>query len=196
MENRNVFGFIIQYDMDEIKCSLKKAKKTAFRYFGLLVLAGLLATCFAVKYEHMYILPIWTGISVPVVCRVNLLEEAKSIRDRKRLAGMMQAGDKILELQRHGALICFVMEHRSYGEDKTTFALSMEEMTFHCKKMYTTDSTSIVFNLNHLILTIPYFEEINQQKNKSGKKDPKSGGFKMAEIYLKDSIGVWNEKTI
>lgn len=136
-----------------------------------MVLAGLLGTCFAVKSERMDILPIWIGISVTALCGTGLLEEAESIRDRKKLAGMLQTRDKILDLQRQGTLINFVMEHRSYGEDKTTFALSREEMTFHCKKMYTTDSTSTVFNLNHLILTIPYFEEINQQDNRYEKKD-------------------------
>lgn len=68
------------------------------------------------------------------IIQYGLLEEAESIRDRKRLAGMLQAGDKILDLQRQGTLICFLMEHRSYGEDKTTFALSREKTTFHCKK--------------------------------------------------------------
>lgn len=134
MENRNAFGFIIQYDMEKIKCSLKKAKKTAFHYFGLLVLAGLLGTCFAVKSERIDILPIWIGISVTALYGAGLLEEAESIRYRKRLAGMLQAGDKILDLQRQGTLICFLMKHRSYGEDKTTFALSREKTTFHCKK--------------------------------------------------------------
>lgn len=158
MENRNAFGFLIQYDMEELAVSLKKAKRTAYRYYGFLVLAGLLGICFAVKTECINILSIWIGISVTALCGAGLLEEAENMRNRKKLAEMLQAGDKILDLHRCDGVVQFEMEHRRYGEDKTTFALSREKMTFYCEKMYTTDSTLTVLNLNHLVLTIPYLE--------------------------------------
>lgn len=85
-------------------------------------------------------------------------EEAENMRDRNKLAGMLQAGDKILDLHRCDGAVQFEMEHRRYGEDKTTFALAREKMTFYCEKMYTTDSTLTVLNLNHLVLTILYLE--------------------------------------
>lgn len=89
-----------------------------------------------------------------------MFERYKQLRNRVKLVKILLSGDKILEIKEKYNQITFEIEHRSYGEEKSTFSLSKEIIVFSNKIMYTTNNQFRTININNAVLTIPYIEDV------------------------------------
>lgn len=168
MESINVGDYIIQYNYDAVKCSLKNNKKVIYFYyinFIIFVIGCFLGIYATVNFQRIdicfMILPtLLMGISFFGLYEGDVCKKFNNMRNGERLIKMIVLGDKILDIQITYDKIWFVVEHRCYGEEKNTFALSKEAFIFSYKKMYTTDNESTVININNAVIIIPYLEEV------------------------------------
>ncbi|GEM_PF-4577480 len=115
---------------------------------------------FAKIMGHMYIFKITIPIFVIAFTCKDVFERYKQLRNRVKLVKILLSGDKILEIKEKYNQITFEIEHRSYGEEKSTFSLSQEIIVFRYKTMYTTNNKSKIININNAVLTIPYIEDV------------------------------------
>lgn len=170
MESMNVDDFIIQFDYEKIKYSLDKDKKVVFCYYCLYGIGVLLGIYYVVNFKRFdicfIILPtLLMGISLLELYAGNVCERIENMRNGERLVKMIFAGAIILDIQRKDAQIFLIVEQKSYEEEKEIFSLLREEMIFNnCKKLYSTKNTSTIFNINNLVLTIPYSGDLNVAK--------------------------------
>lgn len=174
MESMNVDNFIIQYDYEEIKDSLNKDKKVVFSYYCLFGIGALLGIYFVANFERIdicfVILPaLLMGISLLELNGGDVCVRIENMRKGERLVKMILAGAIIVDIQRKDIQMFFVIEQRSYEQSKEIFALSSEKMIFNnCKKLYSLNHTSTIFNINNLVLTIPYseakYEKVDENK--------------------------------
>lgn len=170
MESMNVDNFIIQYDYAKIKYSLDKDRRVVFFYYCLFGLGALLGIYFVVNFKRVdicfTILPaLLMGISLTGLYEGNMCERIENMRNGERMVKMILAGAIIVDIQRKDTQIFFIIEQKNYVQAREIFALSREKIKFNnCKKLYSANHTSTIFNINNLALTIPYSEDLSVVK--------------------------------